>query len=219
MLFTDRRDAGRRLAAAVQGRLDDARDTVVLGLPRGGVAVAAEVARILNSPLDVVVVRKIGAPGIEELAIGAVGETGAPVLNERLIESAGIPSAYLMRAIEAARRELDRRVAAYRCGPRPDVRNKTVVLVDDGIATGYTVDAAIATLRTWGADRILLAIPVAPAKAVAHFRAMVDDIVVLYTPADFLAVGQFYADFRQVGDAEVQAALKETNRVAAQGAV
>lgn len=216
MMFVDRRDAGRRLAAAVKQRLGEAKDVVVLGLPRGGVVVAEEVARLLHSPLDVVVVRKIGAPGIEELAIGAVGETGAPVLNDRLIASAGVSGQYLARAIDAARQEIRRRVGAYRPGPRPDVHDKTAVLVDDGIATGYTVEAAIATLRGWRAARIILAVPVAPPEAVARFRGLVDDVVVLYAPPEFFAVGQFYEDFAQVSDAEVKAALSEMSARAAQ---
>jgi len=215
MIFVDRRDAGRRLAAAVRGRLREPRGVIVLGLPRGGIVVAQEVARVLGSPLDIVVVRKIGAPGIEELAIGAVGETGAPVLNDALIESTGIPKPYLVRAVDAARQEVRRRVEAYRAGPRPDVHDKTVVLVDDGIATGYTVEAAVATLREWRAGRIVLAVPVAPPDAVARFRGLVDDLVVLYAPAEFFAVGQFYADFAQVSDAEVRAALGEAGARAA----
>jgi putative phosphoribosyl transferase len=215
MMFIDRRDAGRRLAAAVKERLGEAKDVIVVGLPRGGVVVAQEVARVLRSPLDVVVVRKIGAPGIEELAIGAVGETGAPVLNEALMESAGLSSRYLAHAIDEARQEVRRRVEAYRAGPRPDMHNKTVVLVDDGIATGYTVEAAIATLRRWQPARIILAVPVAPPQAVTRFRGLADDLVVLYAPPEFFAVGQFYEDFAQVGDDEVRAALGEMGARAA----
>jgi predicted phosphoribosyltransferase len=209
MMFIDRRDAGRQLAAAVKERFGDAKDVIVLGLPRGGVVVAEEVARLLQCPLDLVVVRKIGAPGVEELAIGAVGETGAPVLNERLIDSAGVSSKYLAGAIDAARQEVRRRVEAYRPGPRPDVHDKTVVLVDDGIATGYTVEAAIATLRGWQAARIVLAVPVAPPQAVARFRGLVEDLVVLTAPPELWAVGQFYEDFAQVSDAEVKAILSD----------
>jgi len=215
MMFIDRRDAGRRLAAAVKERLGEAKDVIVVGLPRGGVVVAQEVARVLRSPLDVVVVRKIGAPGIEELAIGAVGETGAPVLNEALMESAGLSSRYLAHAIDEARQEVRRRVEAYRAGPRPDMHNKTVVLVDDGIATGYTIEAAIATLRRWQPARIILAVPVAPPQAVTRFRGLADDLVVLYAPPEFFAVGQFYEDFAQVGDDEVRAALGEMGARAA----
>jgi putative phosphoribosyl transferase len=214
-MFSDRRDAGRRLAAAVKDRLGAAGALIVLGLPRGGVVVAEEVARALGAPLDIVVVRKIGAPGMRELAIGAVGETGSPVLNEELIRSSGVSPQYLTRAIDAEQEEVRRRVAAYRPGPRPDVHDKTVVLVDDGIATGYTVEAAIATLREWRAARIVLAVPVAPPEAAARFRALVDDVVALETPAEFFAVGEFYADFAQVSDAEVQALLRETSARAA----
>lgn len=213
MIFRDRRNAGRRLAAAVRERLGDVKDVVVLGLPRGGVVVAEEVARFLRSPLDIVVVRKIGAPGTEELAIGAVGESGAPVLNEELIASAGVSGGYLTRAIDAARHEVKRRVDAYRAGPLPEVRGRTVVLVDDGIATGYTVEAAIATLRRWGPARTVLAVPVAPPQAAARFRRLVDDLVVLDVPGEFFAVGQFYEDFGQVTDAEVQAILGEARAV------
>jgi putative phosphoribosyl transferase len=215
MMFLDRRDAGRRLAVAVKERLGEATGVIVLGLPRGGIVVAQEVARVLRSPLDVVVVRKIGAPGTEELAIGAVGETGAPVLNDALIESAGVSSRYLAHAIDAARQEVRRRVEAYRAGPRPDVHDKTVVLVDDGIATGYTVEAAIGTLRGWQAARIILAVPVAPPEAVARFRGLVDDAVVLCAPPEFFAVGQFYEDFAQVNDDGVKAALSEMSARAA----
>ena len=218
MMFIDRQDAGKRLAAAAAARLGEATHMIVLGLPRGGVIVAEEVARLLHCPLDVVMVRKIGAPGIEELAIGAVGESGALVLNERLIAAAGVSSRYLTHAVDAARQEVKRRVEAYRAGPRPDVHDKTVVLVDDGIATGYTVEAAIATLRAWGARRIVLAVPVAPAAAVARFRGLVEDLVVLDAPSEFVAVGQFYENFAQVSDAEVKAALNELTARAVQGA-
>lgn len=212
-MFMDRRDAGRRLAAAVKERLGVIAGVVVLGLPRGGVVVAGEVARLLHSPLDIVVVRKIGAPGVEELAIGAVGEFGAPVLNEALIASAGVSGGYLARAIAAARNEVKRRVDAYRAGPPPEVRGKTVVLVDDGIATGYTVEAAIATLRSWRPARVVLAVPVAPPQAAARFRRLVDDLIVLDVSAEFFAVGQFYEEFGQVGDVEVQAILREARAV------
>ena len=209
MIFVDREDAGRRLAVAVKGRLGDAEDAIVLGLPRGGVIVAREVARLLRKPLDFIVSRKIGAPGIAELAIGAVGETGIPILNYAVIESNGIPAEYLTQATEATRHEVKRRVDAYRVGPRPDVRQKTVVLVDDGIATGYTVEAAIATLREWGARRIVLAVPVAPRHTLTRFQRLVDDVVLLHAPDEFYAVGQFYEYFPDVSDDRVRAALKE----------
>jgi putative phosphoribosyl transferase len=209
MMFIDREDAGKQLAIAVKDRLDEAKDVIVLGLPRGGVIVAKEVAHLLRKPLDLIVVRKIGAPGIEELAIGAVGETGIPILNYAVIQSNGIPTGYLTQAVEATLHEVKRRVDAYRVGPRPDVHDKTVVLVDDGIATGFTVEAAIATLREWGASRIILAVPVAPRPTVMRFQQLVDDVLVLHVPDEFYAVGQFYRSFPDVGDDEVKAALKE----------
>jgi predicted phosphoribosyltransferase len=213
-MFVDREDAGRQLAAAVKRCLDDEEAVLVLGLPRGGVVVAKEVARLLNKPLDFIVVRKIGAPGIEELAIGAVGEAGSPILDDTLIRGSGIPTEYLAQATETARREVARRVQVYRRGPRPDIRHKTLVLVDDGIATGFTVEAAIATLMECGAVRIVLAVPVAPRDAVERLRRLAEDVVVLYAPEEFFAVGEFYEFFPQVSDDEVQAALSEHTAVA-----
>jgi predicted phosphoribosyltransferase len=214
MVFADREDAGRQLAQAIRAHVGEKEHTLILGLPRGGVIVAKEVARVLRKPLDVVVVRKVGAPGFEELAIGAVGETGTPILNETMITSYHIPAAYVTQAVAAARREIARRVQAYRTGPRPDVSHATAVLVDDGIATGSTVEAAIATLREWGVARIVLAAPVAPREAVDRLARLVDDIVVLHAPAEFFAVGEFYAHFAQVSDAEVAAALRELSPTA-----
>jgi putative phosphoribosyl transferase len=210
MLFVDREDAGRQLAAAVKRHMGAEEPALVLGLPRGGVVVAKEVARLLNKPLDIIIVRKIGAPGIEEFAIGAVGEAGVPILNEPIIRSNGIPTEYVTHAIEAAKREVERRTHAYRTTPRPDVRQGSVVLVDDGIATGFTVEAAIVTLREWGARRIVLAVPVAPRQAVERLRRLVEDLVILYVPEEFFAVGAFYEFFPQVGDDAVAAALSET---------
>ncbi len=207
-MFVDREDAGRQLARAIKDRLGEQANIIILGLPRGGVVVAREVARLLNRPLDLVVVRKIGAPGFEELAIGAVGEDGMPILNQWAIERNGIAPEYLTEAIEEARREIQRRILAYRERPRLDLRGRTAVLVDDGIATGYTIDAAIETVRAWGAARIVVAVPVAPYSAVARLRERVDDVIVMHAPREFYAVGQFYEDFPQVSDDVVKAALR-----------
>jgi putative phosphoribosyl transferase len=209
MLFRDREDAGKRLAEALRGYMGRDEAAVIFALPRGGIVVAREVARALSKPLDLIVVRKIGAPGIEEFAIGAVAEEGAPILNRRVIDAGSIPGAHLTQAIETARQEVQRRVRAYRLRPRADVRGKTAVIVDDGIATGLTIEAAIATVREWGAHRVVIAVPVAPSETVTRLRSRVDDIVVLNIPDEFYAVGQFYADFRQVDDWEVTAALRE----------
>jgi predicted phosphoribosyltransferase len=209
MMFVDREDAGRQLAVAVKDRLFEADDVIVLGLPRGGVIVAREVARLLGKPLDAIVTRKIGAPGLAELAIGAVGESGMPILDYAAIASYRIPGEYLTRATVTAGQEIKRRIEAYRAGVRPDVRQKTVVLVDDGIATGYTIEAAIATLREWGAQRIFVAVPVATRRAVTRLQHLVDDVVALHAPDEFFAVGEFYRDFPEVSDERVMAALRE----------
>jgi len=205
--FVDRTEAGRELGAAVVARLRPDEDAVVLGLPRGGVVVAAEVARLTRKPLDVVVVRKIGAPENEEFAIGAVGEEGKPILNEAAVGEFAIDDEYVVMAARRAREETRRRVAAYRPGPRLAVAGKTAVLVDDGVATGATVEAAIETVRRWGAGRVVVAVPIISRQAEARLRGRVDDLVALFVPRVFLAVGQFYEDFPQVTDDQVKALL------------
>jgi putative phosphoribosyl transferase len=204
--FADRVDAGRRLAAALEHLRDE--DVVVLGLPRGGVPVAAEVANALGKPLDVIVVRKLGTPGHEELGMGAIGEGGVRVLNDDIVATVGA-SADQVAAVEAAERaELDRRARRFRSDrPRLDLAGKTAVIVDDGIATGSTAIAALQVARALGAARTVLATPVAPHGIERRFAAHADDFVALDTPRWFSAVGQFYDDFDQTTDAEVVAAL------------
>jgi putative phosphoribosyl transferase len=213
--FADRTEAGRELGAAVAARLRPDEDAVVLGLARGGVVVAAEVARLTGKPLDVVVVRKIGAPENEELAIGAIGEEGEPILNDAAIGEFAIFDEYVSMAVRRAREEMQRRVAAYRQGPRPAVAGKTAVLVDDGVATGATIEAAIETVKRWGAGRVVVAVPVISRQAEARLRRRVDDLVVLHVPRLFLAVGQFYDEFPQVTDDQVRALLAEGREMAA----
>ncbi len=202
MVFTDRRQAGSRLAA----RLDHLRgeDVVVLGLPRGGVPVAAEVAARLEAPLDVVVVRKLGVPYQPELGMGAIGEGGVRVLNDEVIRMAGTSEEALRRVEREERSELERRVRRYR-GERPpvDVAGRTAVIVDDGVATGSTAQAACRIVRAQGAARIVLAVPVAPPGTGPAFRGLADEVVVVDTPPWFAAIGQFYDDFTQTSDAEV----------------
>ncbi|MGY1688580.1 phosphoribosyltransferase family protein [Geodermatophilus sp. SYSU D01105] len=202
MPFLDRRDAGRRLArllAPLRGS-----DVVVLGLPRGGVPVAAEVARALGASLDVVVVRKLGVPVQPELAMGAVGEGGVTVVDARVLALAGVGPADLARVEERERAELDRRARAFR-GDRPRVplAGRTAVVVDDGIATGSTARAACAVVRAQGAARVVLAAPVCARDGAGALAAEVDELVCLETPRRFAAVGQFYDDFRPTEDAEV----------------
>lgn len=203
-MFRDRIDAGERLAAELEGRLPD--DALVLGVPRGGVVVAAEVARTLGLELDLVVVRKIGAPGNPEYAIGAVDEDGNVIRGDR----AYADEEYVRRAADAGRAEIERRLQAYR-GDRPAARiaERTVAVVDDGIATGRTLLAAVGSLRRRGAARIVVAAPVAARPAVRDLARVADEVIVLDEPPDFYAVGQFYHYFDQTSDAEVMDLLRE----------
>ena len=202
MLFRDRADAGRQLAEKLRRCCD--RDTVILGLPRGGVVVADEVARVLDLPLDVVITRKIGAPFNPEYAIGAVAESGAVVLNDEEIAALGLTRSSIASEIRAQEREIDRRIQEFRGGRTLEyLRGRTAVLVDDGIATGYTMLAAVRAVKRFDAREIIVAVPVAPAESLPRFRAEADAVVVVDTPEPFLAVGRFYEHFEQVTDAEV----------------
>lgn len=204
MVFTDRQDAGRRLAAVLE-RYRGAADVVVLGVPRGGVVVAAEVARLLALPLDIVVTRKIGAPGNPEYAVGAVDADGHVFAGVLL----GVPEGYLERAATFEREEIARRLHAYRDGrPARELAGKTALVVDDGIATGLTLRAAIRYLKRQGTARVVIAAPVAAPDSAARLRDEADEVVVLEEPRGFSAVGQFYARFDQTSDAEVRTLLK-----------
>ena len=206
-LFDDRRDAGRRLAERLQ-ESRDARPVVVLGLPRGGVIVAAEVARALAAPLDVIVVRKLGVPAQPELAMGAIGEDGAVVLDSGIIERFRIAPAAITAVVERERAELQRRVALYRAhGPRVTTAGRAVVVVDDGVATGATARAACVVARAQGATRVVLAVPVAPRDWLMRMGAAADAYIAVATPEPFRAVGQFYERFGDVDDADVVACL------------
>ena len=202
MRFRDRTEAGRLLAP----RLEHLRgqDVVVLGLPRGGVPVAAELARALGAPLDVIVVRKVGVPFQPELAMAAVGEGGVLVVNERVVRLTGVTPDQLAEAEERERTELDSRVQRFRgARPRVPLTGRIAVLVDDGIATGSTARAAAAVVRALGAARIVLAVPVCARDSTRRLAHDVDELVCLQTPRDFVAVGRFYADFRATQDEEV----------------
>lgn len=206
MRFRDRVDAGRVLAARL-APLREA-DPVVVGLPRGGVPVAAEIADALDAELDVVLVRKIGAPHREELAVGAVGEDGVTVRNDAVLHDLGLTWDDLADQVAHEREEIRRRAAILRPGPRPDLRDRTVILVDDGIATGATVVAALRILRHLGAARIILAVPVAPPDALRALAPLADEIVCPAAPSHFSAVGQWYDDFTQVPDDQVRKLLE-----------
>ena len=205
--YIDRTDAGRRLAshlAEYAGR----DDTLVLALPRGGVPVGYEVARALDAPLDVFVVRKLGLPWQEELAVGAIASGGAVVLNDDVVRLSGITRDQLDRVTRAEEAELHRRERQYR-GERPFPRlaGKVAILVDDGLATGATMRAAVDALRHERPARIVVAVPVAAAETCARLRAVADDVVCAMTPERFEAVGLWYDDFSQTTDAEVQELL------------
>jgi putative phosphoribosyl transferase len=204
--FRDRRDAGRQLATALEDLRDDR--PVVLGLPRGGVPVAAEVASALDAPLDVILVRKLGVPVQPELAMGAIGEDGVRVLNVEVVDAIHADEATIDEVERRERAELAARADRFRSGrPRLDVSGRTVIVVDDGIATGSTARAAIAVARAHGAARVVLAVPVAPPRTCRELAEVADDVVCLQQPEPFLAVGQFYRDFAQTTDAEVVTAL------------
>jgi erythromycin esterase-like protein/predicted phosphoribosyltransferase len=209
--FQDRAQAGRVLAERLRPRVTG--DVVVLGLPRGGVPVAFEVARALDAPLDVFVVRKLGVPGDEELAFGAVATGGTRVLNEQLIESLDIPREWI-EAIDAKEmRELERQERAYRGDrPPPDLRGRTVILVDDGLATGSTMLAAVRAAREEEPERVIVAVPVAPPAVIDLVREHADDVVFVHAPEFFAAVGSWYADFSQVTDDEVRELLRRARR-------
>lgn len=211
MRFTDRTDAGRRLGEELAGR--DFDSPVVLGLPRGGVPVAAEIADVLDAPLDVLIVRKIGAPRNPEFAVGAIGEGGAEFVDDSLLRRLGLDRDDLAGTIAAEREELRRRVSAYRGEADPiDVSGRTVVVADDGMATGATARVAIQVLRERGPSRIVVAVPVASMSAVQLIDDVVDEVVVLSAPPEFMAVGAHYDDFGQTSDREVTDLLATTRR-------
>jgi putative phosphoribosyl transferase len=210
--FRDRREAGRLLAEELAGH-SGRDDVIVLALPRGGVPVAYEVARALGAPLDVFLVRKLGVPGHEELALGAIASGGVRLLNENVVRGLRIPPEVIDRVEAAERAELERREREYRGDrPAPDVRGRTVILIDDGLATGASMRAAVAALRQGRPARIVVAVPIAAASTCEDLRDEVDQVVCARTPEPFLAVGLWYEDFSQTTDDEVRDLLRRAAR-------
>ncbi|HXG94065.1 MAG TPA: phosphoribosyltransferase [Blastocatellia bacterium] len=210
--FIDRVDAGRALAERLRA-FANRPDVLVLALPRGGVPVAYEVARALNAPLDIFLVRKLGVPGHEELAMGAIATGGVRVLNEDVVRYLRIPNDVIERAARREQQELERREQAYRGDTVPlDVQGRTVILIDDGLATGSTMRAAVAALRKQQPAQIIIAVPVAAEQTCEEFRAEVDEVVCARTPEPFQAVGLWYEDFSQTTDEEVRDLLERARR-------
>lgn len=206
MIFQDRQEAGKKLAEVLsqKGLISDKKNTIVLALPRGGVVVGAEISKAFNLPLDLVISRKIGAPGNPEFAVGAVGEKGPPILDLETISEYGISKEYLSREALNARVEIKRRRKLYLGNRKPvDIKNKTVIVTDDGIATGASIEAAIEEVKLAKPKEIILAIPVAPLESIAKLRGRVSQIICLAMPTPFFAVGNFYQIFDQVSDSEV----------------
>jgi predicted phosphoribosyltransferase len=209
--FRDRRDAGRKLAQKLPAYVGRS-NVLILALPRGGVPVAYEVARALNAALDIFLVRKLGLPGREELAIGAIASGGIRILNQDIVRMLSVPDEVIHFVVRRELQELQRREELYRGNrPFPDVRDRTVILIDDGLATGASMRAAVAGLRAQHPARIVVAVPAAAAEVCEAFQSEVDEVVCASMPDPFYGVGRWYDDFSQVTDEEVRSLLQEAN--------
>lgn len=216
MMFYDRHDAGITLAKKLEHYKNN-KNTIVLGLARGGVVVAYDIAKWLSLPLNVVVPKKLGAPGNPELAIGAILENGEGIFNDNIIQMFRIPKRYIDQEIADKKSQAKVRSALYRqFAPLPSLKNRTVILVDDGIATGATMLASIKAMRVEGVSKIVVAVPVASTEALRAVDQVADEVVCLYNSEDFFAVGYYYTNFGQTEDEEVIALLKELNHLKAQ---
>ncbi len=207
-LLKNRVEAGKQLAQTLK-TVD--KNAIVLAVPRGGVVVGYEVAATLGIPLDIIVTKKIGAPDNPELAVGAVAEDGTYILDEDVLRQVYAPSDYITAEVERQRQEIHRRLIRYRGDvPYPDLKNREVIIVDDGVATGSTLKAAIRLVRNKGARKIIVAVPVGPPDTIGELKKLADQVVVLLTPEPFFAIGQFYADFDQTSDEEVIELLRQS---------
>lgn len=210
--FKDRKDAGRQLGNAMPKGYRGRDDVIVLGLPRGGVPLAEQVARALDAPMDVLVVRKLGVPGHKEYAMGAIAPGDIVILDERVVNAIGLSRQAVDMVKQAEQKELDRRQHRYRAGrPALALAGKTVILVDDGLATGSTMQAAVAAVRKSDAAAVVVAVPVSSSEACDALATQVDEIVCLFTPPLFQAVGKWYASFPQTSDEEVSDILERTS--------
>lgn len=213
MIFKNRKDAGIRLASKLL-HYKDREDVLVLALPRGGVVVGFEIAKLLHCPLDIIIIRKIGFPGQPELAIGAVSETGTVVLNEDIISTHGVTTDYIEREILKQKKEISRRMSVYRSGKSiPPLEGKIILLVDDGVATGATMKAALSTLKKERISKLVVALPVSSQEAEIEIKKIVDEWVCLETPEWFMAISHYYHDFTQISDEEVKALLESRGHV------
>jgi putative phosphoribosyl transferase len=209
-MFNDRTDAGIQLVSRLK-EYKDKEGVIVLALPRGGVVTGYAIAQHLNAPLDIVIVRKIGFPGQPELGIGAVSETGSIVLNDYIISGYGVSKEYIEREVSIQKEEIARRVKLYRKGKwLSGLKGKTIILVDDGVATGATMKAAITTLKEEKLNKLVVALPVAPSSVAEEIGTMVDEFICIETPFDFMAVGSYYDNFTQVSDEEVVELLRRS---------
>jgi putative phosphoribosyl transferase len=212
-LLRDRVDAGKQLAKALKTA---GKDAIVLAVPRGGVVVGFEVAKALGITLDIIVTKKIGAPDNPELAIGAVAEDGTFILDDDIVRQVFVPKGYVEDEVKRMREEIQRRLVRYRGSvPYPNLKNREIIVVDDGVATGSTLKAALRLLRGRGASSITIAVPVGPPDTIRELEKLADRVVCLHTPAPFYAIGQFYEDFSQTSDEEVTELLRRSRQSAA----
>jgi putative phosphoribosyl transferase len=206
--FANRVDAGKRLISELKNL--KGKNAIVLAIPRGGVVVGYEIAKALNLPLDVIIPRKIGAPDNPELAIGAMTEDGTTILDKNLVSYLGVSQNYINEESERQKNEIERRLKTYRGNePYPNLRGRDVIIVDDGIATGSTMKAALASVRNRGARTVTVAVPVGPPSTIEELEKQADKVVCPFTPEYFQAIGQFYVDFKQTTDIEVIQLLKQ----------
>jgi putative phosphoribosyl transferase len=210
-IFTDRTEAGKQLAAALKGAAG--RNAIVLAVPRGGVVVGYQIAHELNIPLDVIITKKIGAPGNPELAVGAVAEDGTILLDKNVVQMANASQSYIKAEAERQKSEIKRRLRTYRgSAPNPEIAGREIILVDDGVATGSTLKAALQSLHKRGAKTVIVAAPVGPSDTIREFQQEADRVVCLSTPDPFYAIGQFYENFNQTTDGEVIELLKQSKQ-------